>query len=105
MVTDSTGNSLFRLDSNSGQITLINSLTADDAPQYVLTITARDNGGLTDTGTVTVSINRNIFDPELDKNCSSYLSPNDTCDSNRHSPEFSAPIYFVNIQEIILQDI
>ena len=29
-----------------------------------LTITARDNGGLTDTGTVTVSINRNIFDPE-----------------------------------------
>nr|XP_022314372.1 cadherin EGF LAG seven-pass G-type receptor 3-like [Crassostrea virginica] len=99
MVTDSTGNSLFRLDSNSGQITLINSLTADDAPQYVLTITARDNGGLTDTGTVTVSINRNIFDPELDKNCSSYLSPNDTCDSNRHSPEFSAPIYFVNIQE------
>ena len=64
-----------------------------------LTITARDNGGLTDTGTVTVSINRNIFDPELDKNCSSYLSPNDTCDSNRHSPEFSAPIYFVNIQE------
>lgn len=29
-----------------------------------LTLTARDNGGLTDTGSVTVSINRNIFDPE-----------------------------------------
>ncbi|XP_061182372.1 cadherin-related tumor suppressor-like [Saccostrea echinata] len=64
MVTDTTSGSLFRLDSNSGRITLISSLTADDASQYSLIIVARDNGGLSDTGTVVVNVNRNNFDPQ-----------------------------------------
>ncbi|XP_061182374.1 protocadherin Fat 4-like [Saccostrea echinata] len=64
MVTDATSGSLFRLDSNSGRITLISSLTADDASQYSLIIVARDNGGLSDTGIVVVNVNRNNFDPQ-----------------------------------------
>eukprot|EP00105_Crassostrea_gigas_P032276 XP_011455209.1 PREDICTED: protocadherin beta-14 [Crassostrea gigas] len=64
MVTDATAASLFRLEPTSGRITLISSLTADDAQRYLLTITATDNGGLTDTGTVTVSVNRNLNDPQ-----------------------------------------
>uniref|UniRef100_K1PY39 Protocadherin Fat 4 n=1 Tax=Magallana gigas TaxID=29159 RepID=K1PY39_MAGGI len=64
MVTDTTAASLFRLEPTSGRITLVSSLTADDAPRYLLTITATDNGGLSDTGTVTVSVNRNLNDPQ-----------------------------------------
>eukprot|EP00105_Crassostrea_gigas_P028827 XP_011450598.1 PREDICTED: cadherin EGF LAG seven-pass G-type receptor 2 [Crassostrea gigas] len=86
MVTDATAASLFRLEPTSGRITLISSLTADDAPQYLLTITATDNGGLSDTGTVTVNVmNRNLNDSK--------------CSTNLNSPRFLAPVYFVNIKE------
>lgn len=36
MVTDTTAASLFRLEPTSGRITLISSLTADDAPRYLV---------------------------------------------------------------------
>ncbi|XP_052689557.1 protocadherin Fat 4-like isoform X2 [Crassostrea angulata] len=86
MVTDATASSLFRLEPTSGRIFLISSLTADDAPRYLLTITATDNGGLSDTGTVTVNVmNRSLNDSK--------------CSTNLNSPRFLAPVYFVNIKE------
>lgn len=85
MVTDTTAASLFSLEPTNGRITLISSLTADDAPRYLLIIRATDNGGLSDTGTVTVHVNRNLNDSK--------------CQANLNSPRFFAPVYFVNIKE------
>lgn len=36
MITDATAASLFRLEPTSGRITLVSSLTADDAPRYLV---------------------------------------------------------------------
>lgn len=63
-IGDGIATSYFSIDSNSGLITVRDTLTKDNSATYTLRVRATDGGGLTADATVFISINRNIFSPE-----------------------------------------
>ncbi|XP_060079972.1 cadherin-23-like, partial [Ylistrum balloti] len=55
----------FEVGSSNGAISLRSSLLTDDSDAYYLRVVAVDGGDLSATGTVTVSVNRNLFNPSF----------------------------------------
>ncbi|KAH9514453.1 hypothetical protein Btru_025293 [Bulinus truncatus] len=65
LVPDSRINNLFLIDSTTGIVRVKSNLASVTDNSFVLGVIATDNGGLTATATVTVPMNRNLYDPEF----------------------------------------
>ncbi|KAH9514450.1 hypothetical protein Btru_025288 [Bulinus truncatus] len=65
LVPDSRINNLFLINSTTGSVRVKSNLASVSDSSFVLGVIATDNGGLTATATVTVPMNRNLYDPEF----------------------------------------